>query len=135
MASRTLVALFVALFVALLAIPLSGCASPPASVPDRLADRAARAPRVVDDQARAARAQSALQGMRDAAVSIESSVERARADILALHHDPNATPEDFLAALRAMRQRHAPSIESLLESRAEAASSTTAREWNELIRD
>jgi hypothetical protein len=135
MASRSLVAVFVAVFVAVLAVALAGCASPPASAPDRLADRAARAPRVVDDQARAARAQSALQGMHDAAVAIESGVERARVDILALHHDPNATPEDFRAALEAMRQRHAPLIESLLESRAEAASSTTAREWNELIRD
>ena len=102
---------------------------------DRLAERAGRAPDVVQDASRATRAQRAFQGMRDAAVGIEGSVDRARADLLALHHDPDASPEDFRAALRAMRERNAPWFEALLERRAEAARATTAREWNELVRD
>ncbi len=133
--ARTAVWIGSVVLMTTLVTTLGGCTSAGPSVPDRLAERAERTPLVIDDAVRATEARAAFEGMRDAAVAIEASVERARVDILALHHDPDATPEDFRAALDAMRRRNVPLLDAMLRGRVEAASATTPGEWNELARD
>lgn len=112
-----------------------GCVSAPRSVSERMLERAENAPRVIEDPARAAEAKTALEGMHTAAAAIEESVHKARADVLSLHHDPAATPEDFRRAIEGMRERNRPFLERLLALRIEAAAATTRGEWDILLKD
>jgi hypothetical protein len=114
---------------------MTGCATAPPSPTERIRARAQAVSTIIDDPERAAAAQAAFEGLHDAATKLEASVATARAGLLALHHDPTATPAAFRAAIDAMRERQEPMLLDLVDRRLEAAASTTRREWERLQKE